>query len=1415
MKNLFLLLLPLIVWAQPPVKEQDFQIKRSDYYAEEWPTDPIVLIENLSMIGDVTAAVTGQCLVKTDTGWAGGQCGTGGGGGLGPSQTAVFQIPDLASTRLTIATGGVPVFHNIGTITGAGLPGVITTSVVSGVSRVTIAADGYINLAWEDEIQIDSTNVGSGGDGEFVFAITHYGSDGTDKRSWIYEHSLSDPVQTAIKFPFSMVTGITPVEGGDYFTFNFAFMDSMANKRVNFTLPADNPGLDERIEFFYFPLLSGGSGIDFNAAAADVHQDLKIAVQQQNHTSLIDFSTAACVANWGSVCWSREANAVVGSLSSGAVPSDVVLVSDRYIGYKASPFKTVKNIWVGSTKHAVSYLQETDTLGTRETTFSDIEPVLPSSGNWQDVKFEFDDGTFSPNTSDTPVLRTVTKEGLLNFLNFAEFVPTQANLYPIVDKILNTNYFLYKNNDAVNNTITLGSIASDNWVWFDEDSNLDTLGIEPGEEDEHWQRTYARIENSFNGTGGPTGVDLTNSSIRVLTHAGPGEATHGGYFVQLLEVLNSGKIYHRAQYSPTNNSPKPTTLAGVAWVEIYSGGTGGGGQTQGRALATQAEAESGTDNAKSMSPLRTAQAIEALQKFIAVANKPTDLSSYAEDQVLRVISPAGWYLVDQLTAYGHAFQLNTELDQEGANVTNIGVNLVGTAKIGSVETVEGQALSTSESPVLRVEFSEDLGAPGTSDDQYDLQVYLRKSVLSGADLTRTPIYMALYSGVPSSSTFIDVYPLAKQAADVTTDGIVMQEYTFTLTQSRYNSLKAQHDADANVFVEFYEAFTTYSSRGAVFDVLDEKQLTEIKDQPEGIPTRTTMPDPASGPQRFILAQDIPGTAGTPGVEINGATVSYEAVGALDWFARSGRAGLTEYGSISPDDSSTENIWGIENTDGLYFKIFGPQAFVDAIETVKINNVASDGVDEDTTQQSGSTYYKSFEFYSSQTLSGGTFNFNYDTSSEINVLTVMTPGTPGTPDTKAGEYHLINGVYVRIGGSQVDFSAPAADTDNELKIPVQETTTPTKEDKDIALTASGSGATLYYTNANPFPGSPHTISRLSFLPATWGANAADQTNRNRWQVQIPLEGFKDESAPQSLIIGTKTYPLVYWETDSSIGIYRTSVVATADRLSAAGTKNDINIRFGDGTYAGNSAITRQLKTLTKEQIQEIAGRALPVHALPDNPKEGQIILALNDISAPTCGLVTAAEATGAGLGLYWGFLADDEYTVGTGDLGSLEPKNPNFEGFLGYAPVSQNNAAFRGKVVFQDSGSGYTPSKIIINGKKYDLTNALSNDYWSVDGLDSSFVRAGDKYCVNPEDATETPLYPNKTLTKGETFVFDGFQWQQEHPSLSRDDILGFFEVWIQKGNTSVAPASKVCETITQAAYTALQQKKDILYCISN
>ena len=179
-----------------------------------------------------------------------------GGGGttyLGGSRNAVFQIPTASNTILRVTTPGNAVFHNIPAFTGAGISGVLTQSAVSNIGRVTVSTAGYVNIAVEDEIRIvSSTAGGSGNSGEFMVVLTHYNSGGTDLRSWVFEHSIQDPVTNAIDMPFSLVSGLTPVGAGDYFTLNFAFKSSNASN-LTFALPADNPGLDERVEFFYWP----------------------------------------------------------------------------------------------------------------------------------------------------------------------------------------------------------------------------------------------------------------------------------------------------------------------------------------------------------------------------------------------------------------------------------------------------------------------------------------------------------------------------------------------------------------------------------------------------------------------------------------------------------------------------------------------------------------------------------------------------------------------------------------------------------------------------------------------------------------------------------------------------------------------------------------------------------------------------------------------------------------------------------------------------------------------------------------------------------------------------------------------------------------------------------------------------------
>ena len=290
------------------------------------------------------------------------------------------------------------------------------------------------------------------------------------------------------------------------------------------------------------------------------------------------------------------------------------------------------------------------------------------------------------------------------------------------------------------------------------------------------------------------------------------------------------------------------------------------------------------------------------------------------------------------------------------------------------------------------------------------------------------------------------------------------------------------------------------------------------------------------------------------------------------------------------------------------------------------------------------------------------------------------------------------------------------------------------------------------------------------------------------------------------------------------------MATPDRLATATTLYDVNILDAMNEYLFKSAQSTLRRTADRSTFQKVTNAATPVRNLPENPVEGQRIQPLNDITAPGGAVLTAAEATGSGAGLYTGYLIDGSYTVGTGDLGSLLPANTNFAGLLSYSPATGNVASFRNRTVWQDAGSAYNPTasgKVTINGVDYAITDILGGDYWALTGADGSLLKAGQKYFVNVENGSGTKLYPDKTLTPGNIYFFDGLTWIEEKVGLDQSEVDARVKSLVEDfaevaqacppGITAPCPKySKPCWiwTGTESEHTAISPKRaDVCYVI--
>ena len=518
--------------AQPPQLKSARQLVWSDYAQEEFGADYGVCSLRIGQLTDVRGPFTpGQCLRFNAGGTAfeGGQCGTGSGGQttLGASQTALFQVPALATTTLTAATPNVPVFHNIASFTGAGIAGTLTQSAVSSVARVTAAQAGYVNIHYFDELQINTSSAGgSGMDAELVLMLTHYDSDGASLREWAWEHPITDPITASLKMLIDVTTGITPVSAGDYFTLNFAFNSATAGRNVRFELPADNPGLDERLEFFYFPTMSasGGTGFDFNSASADASASWLFPVEQKPLTAALNFTTATCpTSDWGAACYSSETGATAGSVAGvngGAIPPDIVLQSNTRVAYASVTDKRAVRVWIGSAAYAVDAIAHTGRLGSRDVVYSTLKTPLPGT-SWQGVRYEFSDGTFQPATTGTGAQRTADKALLIRYLGLEEFSPTIDNIYPTAKALLRAGDHVGIAADDARKTLTISA----------ESGELVALDAQPTDLSGYAHNQVLRVNNPPPGKWlEVTGADAGERHLfRMKGAADPGNANDWGY----------------------------------------------------------------------------------------------------------------------------------------------------------------------------------------------------------------------------------------------------------------------------------------------------------------------------------------------------------------------------------------------------------------------------------------------------------------------------------------------------------------------------------------------------------------------------------------------------------------------------------------------------------------------------------------------------------------------------------------------------------------------------------------------------------------------------------------------------------------------------------------------------------------------
>ena len=469
----------------------------------------------------------------------------------------------------------------------------------------------------------------------------------------------------------------------------------------------------------------------------------------------------------------------------------------------------------------------------------------------------------------------------------------------------------------------------------------------------------------------------------------------------------------------------------------------------GRVLASKSEAEAGTDNTKSMSPLRTAEAIAALgsdgSKVIALATPPTDLGPYDQDQVLAIRSTNKWSRVNEITAWGHG--LKAVISQFGTN-NDRGFNLVSgdgqsATTSGDVTRIDGtSALDKNTAKVVRVLIK----------NNEDISVYIEKASLSPADQARSAIWVKFYTGVPSITTDTDDSQLTK-GSDATVDGVLCQRYTGRGTRlspanNTYNDFATWTNNYANpLYMTFHTAIPSDTEAGLHANPLNffnEKELVEFDPPGTGagasLPRRTTIPDPSdpSSPAAFILIQTIPPVDPIVGKDpevtlVVGGSDAYYADGTYSSLRGGSKpASVTRIAYLYLGSSS--GIVGLSRSANA-----GDITWL-TNQTKIVLNGREYSLGSFTPTGSFSGPRKSITGFNLSALgiTGDKVELNFKNASGDLAYT-RGADIPGVDERKAGEYHLISGAYERVetAGDVAEW-AEADNTDliprNKIPIP---------------------------------------------------------------------------------------------------------------------------------------------------------------------------------------------------------------------------------------------------------------------------------------------------------------------------------------------------------------------------------------------